>query len=327
MPYNSIISRDNAAALIPVQESREIIEMIPQQSIFLRYATRMPDMTSKQTSIPVMAGDVSAYFVNGDTGLKQTSNMSWDKVFLNAEELAVIVPIPEAVLADSSYDIWSMVRPRIAAKFAEKIDQAALFGIDKPTSWPDGIVPAAIAAGNTVTHSSTATGPDLFTELFGESGVVSLVEDEGLPVNNFIGSVKTKSMLRGAVDLNGQPIFTPSYSNGSGSAFRDAIAGIGVDFVDPVAWDATQALMLAGDFNLVRYAMRQDITYKLLTEATITDNNGAIVYNLAQQDMVALRAVMRIGWVLPKPFNTHTGQGASSYYPFAVLAPSTNTNP
>ena len=319
MPYNSIISRDNAAPLISPQESREIIEMIPNQSVFLRYATRMPDMTSNQTSMPVMAGDVSAYFVTGDTGLKQTSEMSWDKVFINAEELAVIVPIPEAVLADSSYDIWAMVRPRIAAAFARAIDNAAFFGTNKPTKWPDGIVTAAITAGNVVTHSATATGPDLYTELFGTGGVVSLVEDKGLPVNNFIGSIKTKSMLRGAVDLNGQPIFTPSYSNGSGTAFRDAIAGIGVDFVDPVSWDATQALMLAGDFNLVRYAMRQDITYKLLSVATLTDGSGNVTYNLAQQDMVALRAVMRIGWALPKPFNTHTGTGADTYYPFAVL--------
>lgn len=318
--YDQIIDRTGAAALIPVQESREIIEMIPEQSVFLRHATRMPDMTSKQTSIPVMAGNVDAYFVNGDNGLKQTSKMTWDKVFITAEELAVIVPIPEAVLADSSYDIWAQVRPRIAEAFARKIDQAALFSTDKPTSWPVGLVPGAIAASQSVTHSSTATGADLYTELFGESGVVSLVEDKGLPVNTFIGSVKTKSMLRGAQDLNGQPIFTPAYSNGSGSAFRgDAIAGIGVEFVNPVIWDDTAGLLLAGDFGLVRYAMRQDITYKLLSEATITDANGDVVYNLAQMDMVALRAVMRIGWALPKPFNTHTGQGASSYYPFAVL--------
>jgi len=319
--YDQVIDRTGAAALIPVQESREIIEMIPQQSVFLRYANRMPDMTSKQTSIPVMAGNIDAYFVNGDTGLKQTSKMTWDKVFITAEELAVIIPIPEAVLADSSYDIWAMVRPRIAEAFARKIDQAALFGTDKPTSWPAGIIPAAIAANQSVEHSKTATGVDLYTELFGESGVVSLVENNGLPVNTFIGSVKTKAMLRGAVDLNGQPIFTPSYSNGNGSAFRDAIAGIGVDFVDPVIWDDTDALLLAGDFNLVRYAMRQDITYKLLTEATITNAGGEVVYNLAQMDMVALRAVMRIGWQLPKPFNTHTGLGADSYYPFAVLEP------
>ena len=317
--YDQIIDRTGAAALIPVQESRKIIEMIPEQSVFLRHATRMPDMTSKQTSIPVMAGNVDAYFVNGDTGLKQTSKMTWDKVFITAEELAVIVPIPEAVLADSSYDIWSQVRPRIAEAFARKIDQAALFSTDKPTSWPAGIVAGAIAASNVVTHSATATGSDLYAELFGEGGVVSMVEDQGLPVNNFIGSVKTKSMLRGAQDLNGQPIFTPAYSNGSGSAFRDAIAGVGVEFVNPVIWDDTVGLLMAGDFSLVRYAMRQDITYKLLSEATITDSTGAVVYNLAQMDMVALRAVMRIGWALPKPFNTHTGQGASSYYPFAVL--------
>lgn len=319
--YDQIIDRSGASALIPVQESREIIEMIPNESVFLRHAVRMPDMTSKQTSVPVMAGDVDAYFVNGDNGLKQTSKMSWDKVFINAEELAVIVPIPEAVLDDSSYDIWAQVRPRIAAAFARKIDQAALFSTDKPTSWPVGLVAGAIAANQSVEHSKTATGSDLYTELFGEGGVVSLVEDKGLPVNTFIGSVKTKSMLRGAQDLNGQPIFTPAYSNGSAGAFRDAIAGVGVEFVDPRVWDDTTGLLLAGDFSLVRYAMRQDISYKLLTEATITNASGEVVYNLAQMDMVALRAVMRIGWALPKPFNTHTGQGASSYYPFAVLKP------
>ena len=58
----------------------------------------------------------------------------------------------------------------------------------------------------------------------------------------------------------------------------------------------------------------------MLTEAVIQDGSGTIVYNLAQQDMVALRAVMRLGWQLPNPIN-RVNTNASTRYPFSVLAP------
>jgi hypothetical protein len=66
--------------------------------------------------------------------------------------------------------------------------------------------------------------------------------------------------------------------------------------------------------------MRQDITYKVLDQAVITDAAGNIVYNLAQQDMVALRAVIRLGFALPNPVN-RVNPTAATRYPFAVLVP------
>jgi len=41
----------------------------------------------------------------------------------------------------------------------------------------------------------------------------------------------------------------------------------------------------------------------VLDQAVIQDAQGNIVYNLAQQDMVALRCVMRLGFALPNPIN------------------------
>jgi len=76
--------------------------------------------------------------------------------------------------------------------------------------------------------------------------------------------------------------------------------------------------LISGQWNQLVYAMRQDITYKLLDQAVIQDGSGAIIYNLAQQDMVALRAVMRLGFALPNPIN-RMNTSAVTRFPFAYL--------
>lgn len=307
------ITRSNAEALIPQQVSNQIIQELPTQSSFLRLANAMPRMTAKQTKIPVMSGSIEAQFVSGDTGLKPTSAMSWENVFITAEELAVIVPVPEAVLDDASYDIWGEVRPRITEAFGKAIDAAAFFGTNKPSTWPTGLVPAAIAAGNTVTATA-----DLYQDINGENGVVAKVEDKGIAVRDYVAAMNLRSKLRGAVDANKQPIFRTAYSNGAAGSMVYELNGSAIEFPDNGSWDASAALLLAGDFRYARYAIRQDVTFKVLDQAVITDAEGKVLLNLAQQDCVALRAVMRLGWALPKPVNPMAG---TNYYPFAVLAP------
>ena len=61
--------------------------------------------------------------------------------------------------------------------------------------------------------------------------------------------------------------------------------------------------------------VRRDLTYKLLDQAVITDDEGAIVYNLPQQDMLALRVVARFDYAVAQPASRNAGTG----YPFAVL--------
>lgn len=312
--YNRMINRSGAEALIPEETSREIIQELPRKSVFLALANKMPNMTSKQQKIPVMTGNVEAYFVGGDTGLKQTSGMNWDNAYITAEELAVIVPIPEAVLDDAAYDIWGEVQPRIVEAFARKIDAAGFFGVNKPQSWPAGLVPAAVAAGN----YKTLTANGLYQDINGEGGLVAKVEEQGLPVNSYVGALQLRAKLRGAVDDAAQPIFRSAYSNGSAGSMVYELNGTPIQFPDNGSWDASQALLLCGSFRLVRYAIRQDITYKFLDQAVITDDDGKVVLNLAQQDCVALRAVMRLGWAMPKPINPISGL---EYFPFSVLQP------
>ncbi len=126
------IARSNAEALIPTQESHDIIQGAVEQSAVLQRCRRLANMTASQYKMPVLDLLPVAYFVNGEGGsaMKQTTNMAWDKKVIYAEEIAVIVPISEAVLDDADYDIWGEVKPRLVEAFGQKIDGAVLFGAD-----------------------------------------------------------------------------------------------------------------------------------------------------------------------------------------------------
>ena len=75
---------------------------------------------------------------------------------------------------------------------------------------------------------------------------------------------------------------------------------------------------LVGDFSQLVIGVRQDMTYKVLTEGVITDAGGLIIYNLPQQDMIALRLVFRAGYAVANPINWQEAVEANRS-PFAVL--------
>lgn len=120
MAVNSI-SRNDLSGLIPEPISAEIIQGVTEGSAILQMGRRLPNMTSKNLSMNVLDMLPTAYFVDGDNGTKQTTKMAWDKKKIVAEEIAVIVPIPEAVLDDATYDIWGEVKPRIMKHSATRL--------------------------------------------------------------------------------------------------------------------------------------------------------------------------------------------------------------
>jgi len=311
--YDQYISRTNAAALIPEAVSREIIQSVPETSAVMRFARRLPNMTSAQLRMPVLSGLITAGFVDGDTGLKPTSNISWENKFINAAELACIVPIPEKVLDDTAYDVWGEVRPRIVEAMGKAFDMAVLYGTNAPADWPDGIVPEAVAAGQAVTLGANG---DLYDDIMGENGVIALVEEDGFMVTGHVAALTMRAKLRGLRDLQGQPLFMRTMQ----AATDYELDGVPVEFPRNGAVDPNEALLVSGDFTQLVYAIRQDVTYKLLTESVIMDANKTIIYNLPQQDMVALRVVMRLGWQVPNPLN-NVNTDSGTRYPFAVLLP------
>ena len=321
MPYNGLIDRGDAASLIPEDVSKEIIKNVADTAWLLRLARRLPNMNRAQTRMPVANALAQAYFVTGDTGLKQTTELDWANRFIDAEEIAAIVPIPEAVLDDTDYDIWGEVKPELERAFQALINGAVLFGTSIPATWTTnmgaaGIVAGSTAAGNTI---SLANYTDLYEAVLGETaagvaGLLMLLEADGFDASGHAASIAMKGRYRNVRDAGGQPIFLRSMQDRG----QYEVDGAPIYFPKDGSWQVAQALQISGDWQQLVYAVRQDMTYKILTEAVITDAGGNIVYNLAQQDMVALRAVMRIGFALPNPIN-RMNTNAATRFPFAVL--------
>lgn len=310
------IDRSALSGLIPEPVTREIMQGAIAESSVLRMGRRLANMSSKTQTINVLDALPSAYFVNGEAtdggageAFKQTTKMAWDKKKLYAEEIAVIVPIPEAALDDADYDIWGEVKPRLTEAFGKVIDAAILFGTNKPSTWRTGVVPAAVAAGNGVPISS-----DIFSDIMGENGLISKVELDGFNPNGVMSAIQMRGKLRGLKDTTGQPIFKSDMQG----ATRYGLDGMDMYFPMNGAFDPAQAQMIVGDWSQLVYAIRQDMTFKIFTEGVIQDpTTKAITYNLMQNDMVALRAVMRLGWEIANPINAYNVDKADPF-PFSV---------
>lgn len=306
MPYDSIISRSDAAANIPEDVAALITRGVGEQSAAMALFRRVT-MSRKQTRIPVLSALPVAYFVDGDTGLKQTTEMAWANKYLNAEEIAAIVPIPEAVLDDAGFDIWGEVRPRLEEAIARAIDAAVFFGTNKPASWPDDLATAIVAASNTVVRgTATAAQGGIAGDI---SAAFALVEEDGFDVSGFVARRTYRGLLRNLRDSTGVRLDEVSPDSAYGIDIGYPMRGLW-----PTAASSVEAFV--GDRTQAMFGVRQDITYKVLDQAVIQDGSGAIVYNLAQQDMVALRVVTRVAWQVANILNYDSGANG---FPFAAI--------
>ena len=313
----NITNRADAEAIIREQVVSNIFQDAPKHSVFLSMAKKLPNMTSNQTRMRVLDFLPTAYWVNGDTGMKQTTRQAWDNVFINAGELAVIVPISDAVLSDAEFDIFGEVTPRVMEAIGQKVDAAVIFGDNRPAEWGLDIISRARQAGNNV---SPATGKDYYDLILGENGVFAKVEDDGYGVTGALAPMNFKSKLRGLRDTTGQPIFKSNMQE----VARYSLDGAPITFPANGAFFPNIAQLIVGDFSQAVYSIRQDITVKILDQGVIQDpDTKEIIYNLAQQDMTALRIVFRMGWALPNPA-TRLNEDRTGCA-FAYLEPGTPT--
>lgn len=325
--FNDAITRSGAEALMPEDVSKEILKNVSEGSIVTRLARRLPNMSRATRRLPVLSVLPTVEFV-GESGrtpqtfgeIKPTTSASWENKYIYAEEMAVIVVVPDNVMEDSEYDVWGEIQPEIIAAIGAKIDYSVLFGvqgIDVPSLWPNGLITQMPSA-----HRIADTfGDDLYDAIMGVGGVISKVEEDGFFVNGHVADLSMRAKLRG---LREPTTLRPIFVQDMHASTPYSLDGSRLEFPTNGAFQSGNdaSLMISGDWNQVVWSIRKDVTIKVLTEGVITDNASprVIIHNLAQDDMTGLRITFRMGWQLPNPIN-RVNQSASTRFPFASLTP------
>lgn len=305
--YNALVDRTDAAADLPREIAEQIVGAIAKESTALSLGHQVPT-TTRDSRIPVLTSAPDAYWISSDTGMKQTSAAVWSNESLIAEEIATIVPIPDSVIADSEFALWDALRPLLARAMARRLDKAVLFGIEKPSTWGLSMAESAIAAGNI---AATTAGPaDPVGDLL---AAAELVGDDGYPPNG--------AVVRPGWQFKAARLRTYAFSAnpiGADQPFPLSVAGLGIS-TDPVFWDRTAAEAIVADWSNVLIGLRSDIKVEIFNSGVISDDTGKVVMNLMQQDTSAMRATMRVGFLLANPITNVDGSGTRC--PVAVVQP------
>jgi HK97 family phage major capsid protein len=319
MAYNNQLSRTDIAPLIPEDVLDTFLGDLSAESVALTRFRNIP-VAQSQTRFPILSALPVSYWVNGDTGLKQTTELAWSNKFLNVEELAVIAPIPERVLDDladagvgGGFDVWTEIQPSIVAVMARALDTAVFFGTNAPASFPQNIQAAAVAAGNTHTEGAAQAAGGIQDDL---DQTIATIEVDGFDMDGIVAARTLRGKLRRARNTLGDRLdgLNPDLTEYLGEPISYPMRGLW-----PTATGGVSPEAFVGQWSdQFVIGIRRDIQMKLLDQAVITDNTNAVIFNLPQQDMVAMRFTLRVGWQVANTINWDQPTTASRY-PVGVM--------
>lgn len=299
------ITRAEVASLIAEEYAPQIIKAATQGSTALQ-AFPTISLGTKTTNVPVLATLPEADWVSDtdNTGIKPTSQATWANKTLVAEEVAVILPIHENTLADATEDLLAQLAELGGQAIGKKIDQAVLFGEDKPVTWTSlDLLSAAVAANQDFAVGSAED--DLYGSIL-QAG--EAVANAGFDPASIIARRGLSFQLRNLRDGDDRLLLD-----------GDSFAGLETFWNRNGAWDAAEAVAFIVDPSTVRMGVREDVQVKFLDQATLTVGQSTI--NLAERDMVALRIKARVGYVLGNPATPEAGAAA---YGVAAVVPASS---
>lgn len=274
--------QDELQGFVPVEQAKDIMKGIARGSSILRLSTVKP-MTSDTKKFPVMTDGPGAYWVGEGERIK-TTKAGWIYPKMEAKKIAVIIPVTKEKLKDTTINVFEELKPLIAEAFYKTIDSACLFGTDSP--FAKNIFTSAVTAENYIIDG-TEKSLDLDV-----SDVMALIEDAGFDVTGFAANNGIKNRLRKLRDADGNQLFVNGVD--TKEFYNEPI-----EFSRNGSWDKTKAEIIAADWSKSLVGIRDGLEYEILKEATLqgtVDKDGKPL-SLAEQDMIGIKATMRLGFL------------------------------
>lgn len=267
----------NRSAFLPAQISKDIIQQTQTASAVMALA-RQVTLPGTGVAIPVITGDPTAEWV-AETGKKPVSNSEVVSKLLRPYKIAVIETVSKELTRDADA-LYAALAQRLPNALAKAFDNTVIGGTVAPGSDFDTFAAA------TAQDISTGT----YAALVAADGDVTA---HGGIVNGYAIAPQGRSILLGAVDADGRPLFINNAAEGAVPVILGAKTVMSKGLYKA---DASGNIVgVVGDWSQAVYGTVEGIQISVSDQATL-DIGGGNTINLWQQNMVAIRAEMEIGF-------------------------------
>lgn len=284
-----------AGLLVPEELRAEVLRIAEDQyGVARREMFYLPfSGPGNSRKIPALGTSVSVFWT-GETAKKTSTQPKFSIVEQTLKKLAAIVPMSEEILEDSAINLTQLVATLFAEAVAKEEDLQFFAGTGSP--WTGILNNGSV----NVVNQEYAGGISKLTA----DDLLSMIDETpagALGGAKFYFNRTVLSVIRKLKDSNKQYI----YQN-PGQGQPATIWNYPYELVEAMPTAKTVEI---GDPYIIFgnlkqgciFGDKQQLRVKLLEEATITDTDGETEINLAEQDMVALRIVERVGYVVGLP--------------------------
>ena len=293
--------RNRSAVSLPTEISSEIIQKTTEQSAIMRLARRIT-LPGRGVTIPMITGEPTAEWV-AETGVKPVSNPSVSQKVMQAYKLAVIETFSKEFTRDLKA-LYDALVERMPYALAYAFDKTVISALEKPGENFDNF---AACTAQSIIASTDASVYD---------GLVAADTDiatAGYMLNGFALSPQARGILLGAVDTTGRPLFVNNVADGAIPLILGAPTFVnkGMYKAGTAGTSGTPAVVgVAGDWTQAMYGTVEGVQIDVNDKGVVTVGSGtsASQVNLWQQNMVAVRAEIEIGFrAVADAFNLLTG--------------------
>ncbi len=290
MPTYQDISRHTSNVILDPEVSQEIWAKAIEQSAFMQLANRIT-IPGSGVKVQTITGEPTANWVD-ETNAKPVSFHTFGNKTITPYKLAVIEPFSMEFRRDKAALYAECVR-RLPGAHSKKFD-ATIMGDTAPGSGFD--VLGTGVSTHSIIKSGSTTVYDQFVDIDAK-----VAEADGI-LNAIALAPQGKSIVLGATDTTGHPLFTAGVSSNTvGNILGSSVAVAKGVYVAGTAGSTPAVVGVAGDFSGVRWGSVEDIQMAISDQATLTytDSNAqSVTLNLWQRNMFAVRFEIEVAFAV-----------------------------
>lgn len=282
------VSRQTSNIALPVDVSQEIWGKIVENSAFMQLARRI-SIPGTGTTIQTITGEPAANWV-AETNPKPVSAHTFGKKTITPYKLAVIEVFSKEFLRDKKGLYDECVR-RLPKSLSKKYD-TTIMSATAPGSGFD-----VLGTGVSSVSLLPDTGVTTYDRFVAADAAISSAD--GI-MDSIALAPQGKSIVIGAVDQAGHPLFTPGVQSGTVGNILGADVAIakGVYKAGASGSPGTPATVgVAGDFSGVMWGSVEGIQMSVSDQATVVDSNSNTV-SLWQDNMIGVLVEIEVAFAV-----------------------------